>query len=164
MELCDAYSFIEAYKFLEKRCDAIDEFVQKTATDFAPNPSEYCTQDVANRIIELTNRKKKLINLKIFVDECVRKLPLNEQKILQFKMNYSCNMNKISAILNISERTAFRHLKRAICDFLEAASSHYYCDRALDLFKNEKWISNIRDDYIAKNKNVTNETTQIQLN
>lgn len=153
MDLCDAYSLIDSYKFLEKTCKSIDGYVLNQALCFGPLPTEFSTQVIADKIIALTERKKTLVNLKVFIDECVNKMTVNSKKIMMLKLHYRCSMQKICAILNFCERTAFRHVKKAMDEFLFYANKHSYCDKAMNLFKSEKWLNSIRDRYIKKNEN-----------
>ena len=67
----DAKVLISAYRFIEKNCDLINEFVYKHAVNFGPAP-EYCsTYDVTNHIINLIERKNRLINFKLIIDELI---------------------------------------------------------------------------------------------
>ena len=64
----DAKVLISAYRLIERNCDLINEFVYKHAINFGPSP-EYCTTfDVTNNIINLIERKNRLINLKLIID------------------------------------------------------------------------------------------------
>ena len=63
LDINDAKVLISAYRYIEKNCDLINEFVYKHAVNFGPSP-EYCsTYDVTNNIINLIERKNRLINL-----------------------------------------------------------------------------------------------------
>ena len=84
----DAKVLISAYRYIEKNCNLINEFVYKHATNFGPSP-EYCsTYDVTNNIINLIERKNRLINLKLMLDDLVSGLNRTDRLIILSKIKY----------------------------------------------------------------------------
>jgi hypothetical protein len=85
----DAKVLISAYRLIEKNCNLIDEFVYNHAINFGPSP-EYCsTYDVTNNIINLMERKNRLVNLKLMMDEIVSGLNAQDRDIIFAKMRFN---------------------------------------------------------------------------
>lgn len=67
-------TLLEIYRYLETICDSIDDVVKKTSLCGFGRVNE--TKYSADKLIELTDKKRILINLKIMVENCLVKLPV----------------------------------------------------------------------------------------
>lgn len=145
LNLEDSKTLISAYRFIEKNCDLIDEFVYRHSINFGPSPEYYSTFDVANNIIDLIERKNRLINLKLMIDQLIDALSIEDKKIILAKMRYNLSMRTISKMFEIpSLRTAFRRMNKALQNFTMQANNSRYRDRLEHVIDDEYWISNIR--------------------
>lgn len=151
LDINDAKVLISAYRFIEKNCDLINEFVYKHAINFGPSP-EYCsTYDVTNNIINLIERKNRLINLKLIIDELVDGLNMQDKLIILSKMRFSLTMKSLCQMFEISSiRTAFRRLQTALEHFTLRANSSPYKDKLEYLLYNEEWIVAMRREQLQK--------------
>lgn len=151
MIIDDAKVLISAYRFIERNCDLINEFVYKHAVNFGPSP-EYCsTYDVTNHIINLIERKNRLINLKLIMDEIVSELSEADKMIIIAKMRYNLTMKSFCQVFEISSvRTAFRKVQLALEHFTMRANSSPYRQKLEYLLDNEQWIVNIRRAQLKK--------------
>lgn len=142
----DMKVLVSAYRFIERNCDLIDEFVYKHAVNFGPSP-EYCsTYDVTNNIIDLMERKNRLINFKLMIDELVNSLSVEERKIIVAKMRYNLSMVSACKVLQLpSLRTAFRKMKSAMENLTELANNSKYQKRLSFMLNNEEWLTNLRE-------------------
>ena len=148
----DSKTLISAYRFIEKNCDLIDEFVYKHSINFGPSPEYYSTYDVTNNIIDLIERKNRLINLKLMIDELISTLNIEDRKIILAKMRYNLSMSTLCQMLQIpSLRTAFRRMNKALNNFTLHANNSQYKEKLEYVLDHEYWISNIRKNIQEKN-------------
>lgn len=147
----DAKVLISAYRLIEKNCDLINEFVYKHAINFGPSP-EYCsTYDVTNNIINLIERKNRLINLKLIIDQLVDSLEPQDKEIIVAKMRYNLSVKSFCQIFDMpSVRTAFRRTQTALEHFLRRANNSPYKEKLEYLLDNENWIVAIRRQLLQK--------------
>lgn len=147
----DAKVLISAYRFIEKNCDLINEFVYKHAINFGPSP-EYCsTYDVTNNIINLIERKNRLINLKLIIDELVNNLEEQDRLIILSKMKFNLTTKSFCQMFNMpSTRTAFRRIQTALEHFVNRANSSRYKEKLEYLLDNETWIIALRAELLQK--------------
>lgn len=145
IDIYDSESIVKAYRLLNKKCEAIDRFVENHAHYFGPCSFEFSAVDVYNNILELMTRKNELINFKLIVDSAVNVLPEKDKKILYLKMNYNLSLSEICGVLELKERTCFRHIERAYLDLAEALNHSRYSDKLEKLIRREEWIVDMRD-------------------
>lgn len=146
IDIYDSETLIKIYKLITKKCNAIDKFIQNHALYFGPCTAEYGALDVCNNIIELMTRKNQLINLKIIIDKAMSKLNEKDKKILFIKIYYNLQMNEICGILDLKERTAFRHIERAFENLADELNNSKYCSKLCKIIDNEEWIQDIKQE------------------
>ena len=146
IDIYDCETIVKIYRLLRKKCEAIDKFINNHAFYFGPTTAEYGSLDVCNNIIELMTRKNQLINLKIIVDNAIKKLPEKDKKILFIKMNYNISMNEVCGVLELKQRTAFRRIEHAFLNLADALNNSKYCDKLIKIMKNEEWIADIKEE------------------
>lgn len=145
IDIYDSETIVKVYRLLKKKCEAIDRFVENHAYYFGPSTSEYGATDVYNNIIDLMTRKNELINLKIIVDNEMKKLNEKDKKILFLKMNYNLSLAEICGILKLKERTCFRHIENAYYNLSIALNNSKYLEKLESLMNKEEWIIDIRE-------------------
>ena len=146
IDIYDSEALVKIYRLLRKKCEAIDKFIQNHALYFGPCTAEYGALDVCNNIIELMTRKNQLINLKIILDKAIQTLNDKDKKILFIKINYNLQMNEICGILDLKERTAFRHIEKAFENLAEALNHSKYYLKLEKILNSEEWIMNIKEE------------------
>ncbi len=161
IDIYDAETLIKIYKSLNKRCDALDKFIENHAYYFSSSCEELGSYDVCNNILDLMSRKNQLINLKVIVDRAIATLSEKDKKILYIKMNYSISMAEICGIFNLKERTAFRRLERAFENLADAINASKYVGKLEKILNSEEWIINIRDE--VKDRRQSYKLTQIPI-
>ena len=143
-------ALIKIYRYLEKKCDAIDKFINNHAFYFGYSSAEYDSIDVFNNIIELMARKNQLINLKIILDNGINKLDEEDKKVIFLKMKYNISMNEFCGVLDVKQRTAFRRIERAFFNLTEVLNKSKYRDKLLDIMESEDWIMEIKEEVTQK--------------
>lgn len=145
LDLADAKALISSYKYIERTCDAIDEFIFKHAINYGPDPEMCSTMDVINNIMDLMERKIKLIKLKNIIDDSVTNLNELDRQIIIIKMRFRTNVKNMQNILKLpSERTTFRRLNGAVDNFLEMLNNSNCVEDVEDIMRSENWIVRIR--------------------
>ncbi len=150
LDIYDSETIVKVYRMLSKKCEAIDNFVHEHALYFGPCTIEYGAEDVCNNMLDLIARKNQLINLKIIVDNAIKRLPINDKKMLYIKMNYNLSMDEICGILELKERTCFRRLERAFVLLSEELNKSKYLNKIERIIDSEDWIFAIREDVKAR--------------
>ena len=148
----DTKVLISAYRFIEKNCDLINEFVYRHAVNFGPSPEYYTTQDVTNNILDLMERKNRLINLKLMIDEIVAGLNSADKAIILAKMRFDLSMKSLCEVLQItSMRTAFRRVQTALEHFTIRANNSKFKNKLEYMLDNENWIATMRRSQMETN-------------
>lgn len=145
IDIYDSEAIIKIYRLLNKKCEAIDRFINNHALYFGTNSYEFGSVDVCNNILDLMARKNQLINLKIIVDSAINALSEKDKQVLFIKMNYNLSMEEICGILNLKERTAFRRIEHAFINLAEALNNSKYSNRLEKILFKEQWIIDIKN-------------------
>ena len=137
-------TLISLYRHLGTMANSIDNLIKRIGINSAFNHSVYnSTLTDSNKIIELTERKIKIINLKVIIEKALNKLKTNDFRILSLCYIDAVNYKKIQEILNVSERTFFRRKELAIARFSSNLSElGYDAEKLNDYLQNENWVKN----------------------
>lgn len=159
-------TILGVYRYLPRVTYAYDNLVKSRAYNSnATNSFLLGFNDimkVANSIIDLTERKNNLINLKVITDNMLRHIDLQSAKILVMKFIDGKKSNEIASLLHLGKRTYFRKLNYALESFASMLTRFNYTDSRLeDMLKDEKWI--IRLYYSYSNRRI-NQTENIMDN
>ena len=144
IDIYDSETLIKIYRMLNKKCIAIDKFIENHAYYFGPCTADYGSLDVCNNIIDLMTRKNQLINLKLILDMAIKTLNEKDKKILFIKINYNLPINDICGILELKQRTAFRRIERAFENLTEALNNSKYYNKLVSIMNGEDWIQDIK--------------------
>ena len=146
IDVYDSEALVKIYRHLNKKCNYIDNYINNYAFNYGANCCEFDSEDICNSIINLMARKNQLINLKIIVDSAVKLLNKKEKKIIMLKMNYNLTMDDLCKVLDLKERTAFRHFKQALANLADALNESKYYNKLIEIMKNEMWIGELKED------------------
>lgn len=143
-----AKTTLSVYRYLERICEAIDKLVEKRAmASFYVSSSCFAqnsVMSVANAIINLTERKKTLINLKVLTEKCLENC---DEEYAQILIEKYIDGDKFLAIMSrhgYAERTYFRKLSSAESQFTYNMSKLGYSEEKLSSFlAGEKWIIDV---------------------
>ncbi|MBQ8430494.1 MAG: hypothetical protein IJX26_00915 [Clostridia bacterium] len=145
LDLNDVKVLISAYKYIERTCQAIDNFIFKHAINYGPDPEISSTENVLNHIIDLMERKNSLINLKQIIDENIKSMPVLDRQILIIKMKYRTSIKNLQAILKIaSERTTFRRIGNAINNFMLKLEKSGHAEYIKSMLESENLFINFK--------------------
>jgi hypothetical protein len=147
-----AKTLLNVYKYLETVIDAIDKIVMKSALNSyyfnGNNVSQNGVMAVANKIINLSERKVKLINVKVLVDRAIEQCgELNAQLLIERYMDDD-SAEMIATRHNLNIRTYFRRLAQAEQSMCNAMAKMGYDSKKLSSYlSDEKWIIEILNKY-----------------
>ena len=97
-------------------------------------------------------RKNRLINLKLIIDDLVSTLNQTDKLIILAKMRFDLSMKSLCEMFQIpSLRTAFRRVQSALEHFTRHANNSCYKEKLEYLLDNEHWIITMRRAQVEKN-------------
>ena len=133
-----AKTILVAYKHLGTLCSAIDKVVENTATNSfyssGFDTSNNSTEKVTQKIIALSKQKIDYINLKVYVEKLLKAMPKHVSKLLILKFIKGVSAEDICDIFNMSNRTYYRKLNKAVEDFAEYMIKFNLTKQKLELF------------------------------
>lgn len=165
-ELLSGYikTLLEIRRNLPNIIKIIDKLIERKASMLFPSTTNFtCTYNQTlsqvDKVIDLTERKDKLLNLHVITEEMLSCLNKNEQKLLILKYT---NKNKIIDIANemkITERSVYRKVNSLINKIINYLERKNWTTSFLNnQIGNETWIKDliiekINEDKIKKSKN-----------
>ncbi len=138
-------TILQVYRYLPRVASAYDKMINSRAlgSQFS-NSLNMATQSatsVANTIIDLSQRKITLINMKLITENCLKEIDRDLAKLLILKYVNGKKSVEIAQKMNVCLRTFFRKLNSALESFsLSLSRLGYNNDRLNDMLKDEKWI------------------------
>lgn len=138
---------LSVYRYLERICGSIDKIIMQSALGSADilgqNYFYNNTAAISEKLIDLSERKITLINLKVLVDDILGELQLKDSIVLIQRYLDEMKMKDIAQKDNISIRSVFRRLENAENAFGHKLKLKGYDSQKLnDFLKNEQWILN----------------------
>lgn len=137
-------TLLSLYRHFGVMANSIDNLVRRIGINSAFRHTIYDSTIVdSNKILELTERKIKIINLKVIVEDILSDLNMKDLKILTLCYVDGVEYKKIIKLLNINQRTFFRRKEIAIARFSnKLAEMGYDADKLDKYLHNENWIKN----------------------
>ena len=129
-------TFLNVYRSLEKITQAIDKIVLTTGLNLSLDAST-----CAGKILELTERKITLINLKLFIEKLLNSLPEKHTQIIMLKYVDQAKSEDIARQMCISSRTFFRKTNASLKSMELALKQEGKTHESLLMeYKKEVWI------------------------
>ena len=136
-------TLLSVYRYLETITNAIENLVDKTTRNSMclSQQKNLTTFDLSTKLLDLLDRKQKMINLKVICEKCVNQLDDQDKKILYLIYFEGVKSTMINKILNISIRTVFRRKEIALTNFefllrKEGYDINYFKEN----YSSEKWL------------------------
>ncbi|MBP3345277.1 MAG: hypothetical protein J6K97_03640 [Clostridia bacterium] len=147
-----AKTILSTYKYLDRVAEAIDKLVKQEALNSfyfsGLNQSKNAVMPVADRIINLIERKKKLINIKVLADKSLMECDRGAAQILIERYMDGDTSQEIALRHNLNVRTYFRHLISAEENFSSIMAKYGFSDKKLASYlAGEKWIMEVYENY-----------------
>jgi len=170
-------SALTIYRYLETMSNTIDKIVVTTGkTSYSSLLQKYqSTYYQAGKIIELVERKRKMINLKIAVEDAYSNLSVMDRRIVGLVYVDGVKSERVAKLLNMSLRTFFRRKLVALNNFSdEMELAGFNSEFFLREYAKERWFMSVYDDCLQKGsgedsinsrvvKQVFNELGQVDM-
>lgn len=171
-------SALSIYKYLEKMTDTIDKLIMDISTHSNSQTMQknQTTFNQTRKIIEFLDRKRKMINLKVAVEESLDKLNKTDKRILGLVFIDGVKSEMVAQFLGVSLRTFFRKKVEALNRFntqmiangfdLNFFKSEYACEKWIMSVYNECLIKSMSEDdsmNLSTVKRMMNEISQVNL-
>ena len=146
-------SALSVYRYLEQMSNTIDKLVLDVGKNsHSQNLQRYqTTMYQTGKIIEYMDRKRKIINLKVAIEDALHRLPKTERRILVLVFIDDIKSEVVAELLGFSLRTFFRRKLRAI-EMLK--DELIECGYDLKFFESEysseKWLASVYQDCLQK--------------
>lgn len=140
-------TILSVYRYLENICGAIDKIILQSGLNSANiSGNNYFLNNVetiTNRIINLSERKVTLINLKVLTENILESMNPEDAQLLIEKYVDGKKCREIVESKNLSIRSVFRKLDLAEKTFNRKLNFKGYNDSKLKAFlEKEEWIKN----------------------
>ena len=150
-------TLLSVYRYLERLCGAIDKIVRKTAFSGANVNSQtfYFSNvyTISQRIIDLSDRKVTLINLKLLIEDALKKMNSEDAKILIERYLDGTKRRVLAEKQGVSIRTVFRQIEKAEISFNKNLLCMGYSPTRLEkMLCNETWIKSVYDRISKKDE------------
>ena len=154
-------TLLGVYRYLPRVTYALDKIVKTRAYNSSftstNNIAFNDVMNVANTILDLTERKITLINLKLIIEKALCSMDKNLARILILKFIDGRKSNEIADVFKICLRTFFRKVNTALDSFSKALLRMGYNDEKLkNMLKNEKWIMEVFNKSLTENLSTEN--------
>jgi len=145
-------TIMSVYRYLERVAGAIDKLVDRQALNsYYSSCGKSGILEVANEIIELTERKVKLINLKVLTENALDNIDELYAQLLIEKYIDSDKCEKIAERHNLTLRTYFRRVEEAEEKFTSfLAKKGFNNDKLNDYLGKETWIIDMYESFNKK--------------
>ena len=139
-------TILSVYKYLEALSNSIDNLVIKKSINsaFYNNGRYNSCYDCVNKIMQLTERKINLINVKVLVDDTLKLMSIGQRRLLALCYMDNAKSEDIANMMNISIRTFFRKKNEALNSFAKNLLMQGFTKEKLEkMFCGEAWLNNL---------------------
>ncbi len=147
-------SILSIYKYLGRLSNALDKIildVGKGSNSVLLMRSQ-TTYYQANKIIELMDRKRKTINLKVAVEEVMSKLSKEDRRLLTLVFIDGVKSDLVAQLFGISLRTFFRKKITALENFSTRLDKMGFTEEFFEEeYSKEPWMAPVYDECASKN-------------
>ena len=159
-------------------CDTIDRLVLNLgkSSNSALSQKANDTFYHASKIIELMDRKRKMINLKVAVEDAIGKLDKTNRRIVTLVFLDGVKSELTAQLLGVSIRTFFRKKLKALNEFTVVLQELGFDEEFFESeYFSEKWFMAVYDECVYKGcenedpldkyliKRVFNEVSKINM-
>lgn len=155
-----AKTLLTSYRYLERIAGAIDKIIMQSALGskniFGQNYYYNNVMTISQKIIDLSERKVTLINVKVLVEQTLAEIDEKDALILIEKFFDGYKFKDLMEKHDVSMRTVFRKFDNAIKSFSGRLNFKGYNDEKLyKMLKNEAWILNVYDRFCKDEQEFT---------
>jgi len=147
-------TLLESYKSIPRIIRCIDKLVvESSAHSYSLTCVRDDTMQKMQAVIDLIERKKRLVGIKLAVEEGIKNSPKLDAKILVRYYLDGVNTLVMADELGVNRRNVHRKINSATQNFVETLDSLGYTrERIKSFIQNEEWIVGIYNHYVDKFK------------
>ena len=136
------------YPSLPNIVSVIDNIVMQRASSIVPYSQIYngsvSTYSEIEKVIDMTDRKNKILNIVALVREIISELSMAEYEVVDMKFFRRMKTSTIADKLLLDERSVFRRLKKVVEHSSQIALALGYDSSKIEkIIKGESWIKEI---------------------
>ena len=150
-------TLLESYKYLKRLINSLDRIIyEKSVNSYGRDFDGRNTLDSMEAVIDLIQRKKKMLLIKMLVEEGLKNIEKKDAKILIKYYIDKIDLKAIAQSENQERRNMARIIDKIILDLMDKISvMGYNSNKIENLLKSEGWIVGIFNSHIkqgSKNK------------
>ncbi len=151
-----AKTLLSVYRYLERIAGAIDKIILRSGLNSANIVGQnYFYNNVftiSQKLIDLSERKVTLINLKVLIEQTLAEMDEKDALILIDKFVDGVKTKDLVERHKLSTRTVFRKIDSALKNFAWHLCLKGYGAAALEkMLANENWLNNVHLRLVTKN-------------
>ena len=148
LQICFSKTMLEIYKTLPNIISILDKIIEKRASTIFPSSTIYgspsSTYDEINKVIDLTERKNKILNLKVIAENLLNNLKPKHKEIATLKYVNKLTYEEIAIKKEVSLRSIYRNFETINKELLSYTKSKNWSSQFFkSQCKNEVWIEEL---------------------
>ncbi|MBQ7977211.1 MAG: hypothetical protein IJ301_01240 [Clostridia bacterium] len=145
-------TLFESYKYIGRVVGSIDRLVlESSANSYTTCSNTNETLDKMEAVIDLIERKKRLLTIKMIIEEGVKNMDYDSAKLLIRYYVDKMDSNSIAEEFEMNRRTINRRINNAVCDCMQKIYNLGYNLKFFEtLLENEGWIVGLYNSYVAR--------------
>lgn len=146
-------STLSIYRYLEKMVDSLDKLIMDISkhSNSGYLQKNNTTYSQTRKLIELIDRKRKMINLKVAVEDSLAGLGKIDRRILTLVFIDGVKSEQIAQLLGVSLRTFFRKKILALSKFnSQMIAKGFDLEFFVSEYAQEQWIMSVYDECVSK--------------
>ena len=160
-------STLSIYRYLSTMSKSMDKLIiaNSTNSNSVMLQKYQTTHYQANKIIDLIDRKRKIVNLKVIVDDVVSKLSKSDRRIITLVFFDGVKSEIASQLLGVSLRTFFRRKVNALKQFAMVLQALGYDEEFFESeYAYEKWFMSVYDNCVSRNASADEQLNKYLIN
>lgn len=147
-----AKTFLTIYKYLDRIADAIDKLVERQALNsYYSGFRNDGVLDIADKLLELSERKVRLINVKVLTEQTLEKLERESAQLLIEKYIDNDRGEDIALRHGFPQRTYYRRQNEAENAFTAYMALQGFNEKKLNEYlAKENWIMEVYNNFKTK--------------
>ena len=138
-------TLLYSYKVFPRLISTVDKIVELQASNFSFSSNIFNSssklESQFEKVIDMSERKKSLVNIHIMMTKMLNDLPYESKKLVEYKFIDNMTSEDIATELEISERTVYRKIQKV----LDEVYGYFFDNRwSLEFIefqvKNEDWL------------------------
>ncbi len=147
-----AKTIFESYKYIARIVRSIDRLVlERSIKSYSVGLGEPTTLEKMEIIIDLIQRKKRLLIIKMLIEESLKNIDKESARILIRYYIDKEELGNIAESLQQNKRTMMRHINKMLIEAIDKiADLGYDVDKIEMLLHNEGWIIGVYNKTASK--------------